>query len=203
MDRENNGKNTKIVWIVLAVILGIIIICGLIAGIVYFHNNNSLSGKNSSSQIAEIQDLTTYVNARYGFSFNHPKSFTKTESQNNDGVTLTSDDPQTTIRAYGSQNALSQNLNEYLNESKDNLSKEHGNVEEILSEQLTIGGIPAQERQWKYTNSTTGAVVFVDQVTALKDSVFYTVQMVVDLADNNEYPAHVFDEILNSFKFSQ
>ncbi len=201
------GNNTKTILIIVAVILGIMLIGGIIIGFGFYSlyrigTKEVTPTASPSVSVAVTRDLTGYSNARYGFSFNYPKVFMAAESQNSDGVTLTTNDPPMTIRAYGSMNALSQNLGEYLNESRKNLFQEQGNGEEILAEDTTLDGIPAQERQWTYTNSVDGSKTLMDQVTTLKGDAFYTIQMIVGYTDADEYPTHVFDGILESYQFN-
>ncbi|MBM2820327.1 MAG: hypothetical protein HW405_87 [Candidatus Berkelbacteria bacterium] len=200
MTKENSSKT---IWTIIAVVSGVLIIGGLIFGFGLYnlYKAGTAVVVSPSSSIAETKDLRPYANVRYGFWFNYPKAFSATESQNGDGVTLITDDPPMTIRAYGSNNVLSQNLDEYLNWVRDNLFKETENAEEILAEETTLGGIPAQERQWTYKNSIDGSQTLVDQVTAFRDDVFYIIHMTVGYSDFDEYPAHVLDQIITSFKF--
>lgn len=199
MAKENNSKT---IWIIVAVVLGVLIIGGLIFGFgCYYLYKVGTSSTSPSPITVDTKDWKYYNNARYGFTVNYPNTFSDEESQNGDGVTLATSDPAMTIRAYGSMNALSQTLDEYLNWVRDNLFQEQGNGEEILAENVTLGGIPAQERQWTYTNSVDGSLTLMDQITALKGDSFYTVQMVIAYSDYSQY-APMFDEILKSYQFN-
>lgn len=202
-------SSSKIIWIIVAVILGVLIGGGLIFGFgFYYLYKVGTTQPSPSATIAKTRDLSIYSNARYGFSFNYPKTFITTESQNNDGVTLTAENPTITIRAYGSNNALSQTLDEYLNFSRENLyqeSEDQENAKEILAEDLAVGAqaLGAKERQWETVPAITGILTITDQVSYLKDDIFYTLQMEVAKSDYDEYTAHVFDDILASFKLKQ
>jgi hypothetical protein len=146
-----------------------------------------------------------YQNSRFGFSLKYPPNFSKQESQNSDGATLTTSDPVMTIRAYGSANVLSQDLTGYLDWAQENLFKEAEapeNAKNILKEDAILGGVPAGERQWTYVNSMSGVLTLVDQVTALKGDNFYNLQMEIAYSDYDEYAAHVFDGILSSYQIN-
>ena len=200
MAKDNSSKT---IWIIVAVVLGVLIIGGLIFGFgIYYLYKAGTAVVASPSPTTNLQTgtLSSYANARYGFSMKYPSTFSAQESQNGDGVTLTSISPAITIRAYGSMNALSQNLDEYLNFARDNLFKESAGAEESAATETTLGGLPAQERRWQYVNSVDGTQTIMDQVTALKGDSFYTVQMVIAYSDYSQY-APMFDEILKSFKF--
>ena len=199
MAKENKSKT---IWIIVAVVLGILIIGGLIFGFGFYYLYKIGTVQTSPSPTTNIQTgtLSSYENARYGFSMKYPSTFSAQESQNGDGVTLTSSSPAITIRAYGSMNALSQTLDDYLNWVRDNLFKESAGAEEIAASDTKLGDIAAQERQWKYTNSVDGSETIMDQVTALKGDTFYTVQMVIAYSDYSQY-SPMFDEILQSYKF--
>ena len=195
------GNNSKTIWIIIAIVLGVLLVGGLLIGFsCYSLYKIGTSTTSPAPTTVDTSDWKYYNNARYGFTMNYPNTFSDEESQNGDGVTLTTNDPPLTIRAYGSNNALNQNLDEYLNWVRDNLFQEQGKAEEILAEDVTLGGVPAQERQWTYTNSVDGSVTIMDQVTALSGDKFYTVQMIVGKSSYDEYPAHVFDNILTSFQ---
>lgn len=196
---KNNSSKT--ILIIVGIILGILIIGGLIFGFgCYYLYKVGTSTTSPAPTIVNTVGWKYYNNARYKFTLNYPNTFSDEESTNADGVTLTTNDPPMTVRAYASNNALSQTLDENLNWTRDNLFKEQGNGEEILAEEVTLGGSPAQERQWTYTNSVNGSKTIMDQVTALKGDTFYTVKMVIAFSDYSQY-SPMFDEILKSFKF--
>lgn len=197
-----NNKGSKTTLIIVVIILGVLLVGGLIAGGTCYYLYKI--GKNLETSQPETNTATwlDYNNNRYKFYIKFPKTFNAFESENGDGITLTSNDPPITIRTYASNNVLSQSLDEYLNDNRTNLFREQKNSEEILAEAMTLGEnkIPAQERQWQYLNSVDGSLTLTDQVTTLKDDTFYTIQMVVSYSDYDEYPAHLFDNILQSFK---
>lgn len=198
------NDSSKTVLIIVATILGILLVGGTIVGVGgYWLYKIGTKGQTPAptSQTGTVTDSwLPYQNSRFGFSLKYPQTFTKQESQNGDGITLTSTTPAITIRAYGSNNALNQSLDEYLNFSRDNLFKESEGAEEVAAEVTTLGGIPAGERKWQYINSVNGSATIMDQVTALKGDTFYTVQMVIAVSDYSEY-APMFDEILKSYQF--
>lgn len=201
------SDNSKTILTIVAVVVGFLLIAGIIGGVGFYIYNKSrtVSPSPSLTQTATTGDLVSYQNLRYGFSLKYPQSFSKQESQNGDGVTLTMNDPAITIRVYASMNALSQNLNEYLNWTRDNLSQDstdQEDIKEILAEAIPLGTaeIPAQERQWTFTKADNGTLVLVDHVTFLKDDIFYNIQMELDYSDYDEYAAHVFDGILANYQ---
>lgn len=198
------NDSSKTVLIIVAIILGILLVGGIIVGgglywLYKIGTKEQTPTPTSQTGITTNQWLS-YQNARYSFSLKYPQTFIKQESQNGDGITLTSSSPAITIRAYGSNNALNQTLDESLNFSRDNLFKESEGAEEVAAEETTLGGITAQERRWQYINSVDGSKTIMDQVTALKGDTFYTVQMVIGASAYSEY-APMFDEILKSYKF--
>ncbi|KKQ74373.1 MAG: hypothetical protein US94_C0006G0008 [Berkelbacteria bacterium GW2011_GWB1_38_5] len=202
MAKENNSKT---IWIIVAVVFGILIIGGLLFGFgcYYFYKVGTTQISPSPTTNLQTGTLSSYANARYGFSLKYPSTFSAQESQNGDGVTLSTSDPKMTVRVYGSNNVLSQDLSEYLDWVRNNLFQEAKNPEsakEILTEDTTLGGVPAKERQWTYIDSITGILTFVDQVSALKNGIFYNLQMEIAFSDNDEFSAHVFDNILSSYK---
>lgn len=195
------NDSSKTVLIIVAIILGILLVGGLIVGGGLYWLYKIGTKESAVTEIATPNaQWPSYQNARYGFSLKYPQTFTKQESQNGDGITLTSSSPAITIRAYASNNALNQTLDESLNFSRDNLFKESEGAEEVAAEETTLGGITAQERRWQYINSVDGSKTIMDQVTALKGDTFYTVQMVIGASAYSEY-APMFDEILKSYKF--
>ena len=199
MAKENKSKT---IWIIVAVVLGILIIGGILVvwGGYYLYKVGTAETSPSPTTNIQTGTMSSYENARYGFSMKYPSTFSAQESQNGDGVTLTSSSPAITIRAYGSMNALSQNLDEYLNFARDNLFKESAGAEESAATETTLGGLPAQERRWQYINSVDGSETIMDQVTAIKGDSFYTVQMVIAYSDYSQY-SPMFDEILQTYKF--
>lgn len=206
MKQDNNPKT---ILIFVLVILGVIIVGGTIVGLGYYLINKA--GQETEKTPVPTQTTFTtdnwlsYNNSRFGFALKYPKTLTAKESQNGDGVTLIGDDPRMIIRAYGSNNALSQSLEEYLNWVRDNLSQESENQEkakEILAEDTTLGGLPAKERQWTHIMSENGILTLVDQITTLKDDIFYNLQTEIDYSDYSVDVADVFDGIWSSFQFN-
>lgn len=198
------NDSSKTVLIIVAIILGILLVGGIIVGgslywLYKIGTKESTPAPTSQTEIVTDQWLS-YPNARFGFSLKYPQTFIAQESQNGDGITLTSSSPAITIRAYASNNALSQTLDEYLNFSRDNLFKETEGAEEMAAEETTLGGVSAQERKWQYINSVDGSYAIMDQVTALKGDIFYTAQMIIGANAYSEY-APMFDEILNTYQF--
>lgn len=198
------NDSSKTVLIIVAIILGILLVGGIIVGAggywLYKIGTKEQTPAPTSQTGVATGSWLSYQNSRFGFSLKYPQTFTETYSQNDDGITLTSGSPAITIRAYGSNNALNQTLNEYLNFSRENLFKESEGAEEVSVDETTLGGISAEERKWQYINPVDGSKTIMDQVTALKGGVFYTVQMVIPASDYSEY-APMFDEILKSYQF--
>ena len=195
-----NG-DSKTIIIIVAIILGILLVGGIIVGggLYWLYKIGTKESAVTETATPNAQ-WSSYQNARYGFSLKYPQTFVQEESQNGDGVTLTSSSPAITVRAYGSNNAMGQTLDESLNFSRDNLFKESEGAEEVTAKETTLGGLSAQERKWQYINSVDGSSTIMDQVTALKDDKFYTVQMVIGASAYSEY-APMFGEILKSYKF--
>lgn len=211
----SKNDSTKTILIIVAIIVGVLLIGGIIIGVSLYYvykianqaeiTTTAIPRASLQSTPTSTQERQSYQNNRYGFSLKYPSTFSASESQNGDGVTLTANNPAITIRAYGSNNALSQTLNEHLNWSRDNLfqeSEDRENAQEILAEDVPLGvdGIPAQERQWTVVPSMTGTLTLTDQVTTMKNEVFYSLQMEIAKSDYDEYAAHLFDEILASFE---
>lgn len=203
----NKKSGSKTILIIVAIILGILIIGGIVVGISFYYLYKARTQSSGSPQTTTTTPASAatlpYENARFGFSLKYPETFTAQQSQNGDGVTLSTNDPKMTIRAYGSNNVLSQDLSGYLNEIRDNLFQEAEdpeNAKEILAEDIVLGGLPAKERQWTYVDSKNGTLTFIDQVTALNGDTFYNLQMEIASLSNDEYSAHVFDNILSSYR---
>ena len=197
------NDSSKTILIIVAVIAGILLIAGIIGGFSLFYLYKigaSQSPTPTQTKSSATSQRVPYQNSRYGFALEYPQTFSKQESQNGDGVTLTSSSPAITIRAYGSPNSQSQTLDEYLNTVRTNLFQEVGNAEEIAATNATLGGLPAQERRWQYLDSVSGNQTITDQVTALKGDSFYTLELVIGFSDYSQY-APMFDEILTSFQF--
>ncbi|KKQ18028.1 MAG: hypothetical protein US31_C0011G0010 [Berkelbacteria bacterium GW2011_GWA1_36_9] len=200
---KNNSR--KIVLIIIFVVLGVFIIGGIIAIYKFYKLKTQIKTPIPAESLLIGDSYVTeswlpYQNSRYGFSLKYPQTFSKQESQNGDGITLTLNSPAITIRAYASNNALAQNLDEYLNFSRDNLFQETEGAEEVAANDMILGGVSAQERRWQYINSVDGSKTIMDQVTTLKGDIFYTVQMVIGASAYSEY-VPMFDEILKSYKF--
>src|SRR4030042_2039268 len=184
-------QSSKTILIIVAIILGILLIGGIIFGLsCYYLYKVGTKEEKTAIPTQSTENWKSYQNSRFGFSLKYPPAFIASESQNGDGITLTTNDPPMTIMAYGSNNALSQGLDEYLNWVRDNLFKEQEAAEEILAEEIPLGkdGIPAQERQWTYKNPIDGSLTLRDQVTVLKNDTFYSVEMVIADSDYDEYP---------------
>lgn len=209
------NDSSKTILIIVAIIVGILLIGGIIIGVSLYYiykiadkaeiTTTAIPRASFQSTPTSAQERRSYQNARYGFSLKYPTTFSPQESQNGDGVTLTSSSPAIIVRAYGSMNALSQGLDEYLNWVRDNLfqeSEDRENAKEILAEDIQLGvdALPAKERQWTHVPSMTGILTLTDQVTTLKNDVFYSLQMEIAQSDYDEYPAHLFDEILASYQ---
>ena len=205
MAKDNSSSKT--VLIVVAIILGILLVGGIIFGVSCYYSKSDLLLYKEGSQASKTSTPASptagwknYQNARYSLTIKYPSTFAAQESQNGDGITLTSSSPAITIRAYGSPNSLNQNLDEYLNTARANLFNEVGSAEELAAEDTTLGGAPAQERIWRYINSVDGTLTVMDQVTTLKISNFYTVQMVITDSDYSQY-SPMFDQVLASYAF--
>ena len=194
-------EGSKTIWIIIAVVLGILIIVGLIFGYGCYYLYRVGTSTNSPAPTAvNTEGWKYYNNARYKFTLNYPNTFSDQESVNGDGVSLTSSSPAISVNAYGATNSQNQSLDEYLNAARDDLFKGVEGAEEIAATDTTLGGVSAQERKWQYVNSIDGTQTIMDQITALRGENFYTVQMVIAYSDYSEY-APMFDEILKSFKF--
>lgn len=202
MPKDNSSKT---ILIIVAVIVGILIIAGIIGGIGFYWlykvgtSEQSVPTPLAQTEMPITQQLSSYQNERFGFSLKYPATFKAFESQNGDGVTLTSSSPAITIRAYGSPNSSSQTLDEYLNTVRTNLFQEVGSAEEVAATDTTLDGVSAQERKWQYNDAVEGKQTITEQVTALKDDAFYTVQMDIGYPDNSEY-APMFEGVLGSFQ---
>lgn len=202
MNNELGRKNY--LWIILAVFFVVAIVGGL-AWYLIFKNGNDKTSGDVVGQSYKTEDWKNYQNSRYGFSLKYPPNFTTAESQNGDGITLTDKDSKITIRAYGSTNALSQDLPTYINWVRDNLFNESGSptsAEEILAEDVTLGDASAKERQWKYIPSATNILTLTDQITALKNDTFYNLELEMSFANYDESAAHIFDNIVSSYRLN-
>jgi hypothetical protein len=72
---------------------------------VYRNNQiDSFPAKSSAlKQAPEIKQLQSYINARYQFAIDFPKSWSRSkESDNGDGISLYADNPDIDIRTYAS-----------------------------------------------------------------------------------------------------
>lgn len=193
------SEGSKTILIIAGVILGILLIGGIIVGVGGYWLYRIGTTVSPTPQVTKSQSSwISYPNSRYGFSLKYPQTFTKQESQNGDGITLTLSSPAITLRAYGSPNSSNETINEYLNAVRDDLFKGSEGAEEIAANETTLAGITAQERKWQYINPIDGSQTVMDQVTALKNDNFYTVQMVIGYSAYSEY-APMFDEIIKSF----
>jgi hypothetical protein len=195
----SKNDSSKTILIIIAVILGILLLGGIVVGVSCYCIYKVGSQEGKSPAPTSTQGWRSYQNARYGFSLKYPVTFSAQESVNGDGVSMTSSSPAISVNVYGTTNSSSQSLDEYLNASRADLFKGQENAEEIMAEDTTLGGVPAQERQWTYINSIDGSQTIMDQVTALKGDTFYTEQMIIAYSDYSEY-APMFDEILASYQ---
>jgi len=201
-------KSSKTILIIVAVILGIFIIAGIVVGLSCYYLYKTGTAETSSSPsfqsnpILDSESWVTYENDRFGFSLNYPKTFSKTESQNGDGATLTTDSPSLTIRAYGAINLQGQTLDQYLNEVRANLFKEMEGAEEVEVNATTLGDLPAEHRRWDYISPFDGTTTTLDRVTALTNGNFYTLELVIAQSDYAEYyPMYL--EILRNFQLGK
>lgn len=199
----NKNDNSKTILIIVAVVVGILLVGGIIVGASCYWLYKIGSTPKTTAPTATFYLPTTngqtYSNARYGFEIKYPSTFSPSESQNGDGVTLTSSSPAITIRAYAANNSANQTLDEYLNFVRDNLFKESEGAEEIEAKDKSLSGLPAQERIWRYKNLVDSTDTIMDQVTALRDNQFYSLEMVISYADYSQY-APMFEEILASYR---
>jgi hypothetical protein len=192
-------KSNKTLIIILAIVIGLVILAGLgIGGCVWLYN----IGLDKEAKEAPDEWLieNTYENARFGFSFNYPKTFTAVESVNGDGVSLTSSQPPISINAYGTANSEDQSLDEYLNSVRADLFKGAENAEETEAKDVTLHGQSASERIWHYISSADGSETILDQITALRNDTFYTIQMIIGFSNYSEY-SPMFVDIIDSYRF--
>jgi len=192
-------KSNKTLIIVLVIIVGLVILAGLgIGGCVWLYN----IGMDQEAKQApdEFVIENTYENGRFGFSFNYPKTFTAQESTNGDGVSLTSNTPPISINAYGTANSKNQTLDEYLNSERADLFKGTEGAEEVSAQDTTLGGVVAQGRQWHYTSSADGSNTILEQVTALREDTFYTIQMIIGYENYSEY-SPMFTQMISTYEF--
>lgn len=205
----NNEPDSKRNLTIILAISAILIIGAIIAGLSWYFISKKGKDTASTAEIGQVypaESWLSYQNSRFGFSLKYPPNFTATESQNGDGVTLASpDNPKMTIRAFASNNALSQDLTQYLNWVRENLNKESSdlkNAEEILAEDATLSSMAAKERQWKHLPSASGILTLIDQITTLKNDIFYNLELEIPFANYDESSAHIFDNIISSYKIN-
>lgn len=200
-------KSNKTLIIVLAIIVGLIILFGVGGGACYYlykigteEEEHGMGLTPEPWDPSQVDSWETYTNSRYGFLFKYPPTFTVQESQNGDGVSLTSTGPPISINAYGTANSQNQTLDEYLNVERADLFKGVESGEEMSALDATIGGSAAQGRQWHYISSADGSDTILEQVTALKGDTFYTIQMIIGNEFYSEY-APMFEEIISTYEF--
>ena len=98
LETTNSSKSKKSNLLLILII--IILVIGLIAVLYYF----LVMPKNRGTQ-TESDNIQTYENSRFGFSFGYPSNWQLGEAPtNNDGRTITSSSGEVTCRAFGFYN---------------------------------------------------------------------------------------------------
>ena len=138
----------------------IIVIALLAAGLIWWQYSGDSTNTNENKPKSE---WTTYENARYSFSVDYPADWQLGEAPtNNDGREFTSPDKSMSCRAYGFNNALtdeegnSQTLDEYIEWLKSN---EEGEVIETKS--ALLDGYAAQRLVTRSSNEKVTDAIYV------------------------------------------
>jgi len=197
----SKGKsNTAVVAIIVTIL---VIVFGLIflGGGCYFVSR-FLSARDEQTATNETKTKAgwaTYNNDEWGFSVQHPESFTKEVSANNDGATFTSTSPDITLRAFAvlsTDNTTDQYLSGILSLARESIL--YTSVTEISSQSANLGNITGSKKVWKYVKRGGKSEAEV-RLAAINNGKMYNLSMTCDYSI---YPAYMslFEDMAATFK---